>query len=81
MPELLLTGLQAVEDRDFKSHPGIHVRAILRALVANIKAGQAVQGGSTLTQQLVKNYYLSNERTLIRKVNEAFMALLLEAHY
>ena len=81
VPELLLTGLQAVEDRNFKSHPGIHLRGIFRALVANIKAGKAVQGGSTLTQQLVKNYYLSNERTLTRKVNEAFMALLLELHY
>jgi penicillin-binding protein 1B len=81
VPELLLTGLQAVEDRDFKNHPGIHMRGIFRALLANIKAGKTVQGGSTLTQQLVKNYYLSNERTLIRKINEAFMALLLEWHY
>ena len=80
-PELLLTGLQAVEDRNFKNHPGIHLRGIFRALVANIKAGKAIQGGSTLTQQLVKNYYLSNERTLPRKINEAFMALLLEFHY
>ncbi len=81
VPELLLTGLQAVEDRDFRRHHGIHLRAIARALLANIKAGKTVQGGSTLTQQLVKNYYLSNERTLLRKINEAFMALLLEAHY
>jgi len=81
VPELLVTGLQAVEDRHFKSHPGIHLRGILRALVANIRAGETVQGGSTLTQQLVKNYYLSSERSLPRKVNEALMALLLEWHY
>ncbi|NIV19228.1 MAG: penicillin-binding protein 1B, partial [Gammaproteobacteria bacterium] len=73
VPQLLVTGLQAVEDRKFKSHPGIDVRGIARAAMANIRAGEAVQGGSTLTQQLVKNYYLSNERTLSRKLNEALM--------
>jgi len=81
LPELLVTGLQAVEDRQFKHHHGVAFRSIARALVANIKAGKAVQGGSTLTQQLVKNYFLSSERTLIRKVNEAIMAVLLELHY
>ncbi len=80
-PELLVTGLQAVEDRQFKHHHGVAFRSIARAFVANIKAGQAVQGGSTLTQQLVKNYFLSSERTLVRKVNEAIMAVLLEFHY
>ena len=81
VPELLITGLQAVEDRQFKHHHGVAFRSIARAFVANIKAGQAVQGGSTLTQQLVKNYFLSSERTLVRKVNEAIMAVLLERHY
>ncbi len=81
LPELLVTGLQAVEDRQFKHHHGVAFRSIARAFVANIKAGKAVQGGSTLTQQLVKNYFLSSERTLIRKVNEAIMAVLLELHY
>jgi len=81
VPELLVTGLQAVEDRQFKHHHGVAFRSIARAFVANIKAGQAVQGGSTLTQQLVKNYFLSSERTLARKVNEAIMAVLLELHY
>ena len=81
VPELLVTGLQAVEDRQFKHHHGIAPRSIARAFVANIKAGRAVQGGSTLTQQLVKNYFLSSERTLARKVNEAIMAVLLEWHY
>ena len=81
VPELLVTGLQAVEDRQFKHHHGVALRGIARALVANIRAGRAVQGGSTLTQQLVKNYFLSSERTLARKANEAIMALLLELHY
>jgi len=80
-PELLVTGLQAVEDRQFKHHHGVAFRSIARAFLANIRAGKAVQGGSTLTQQLVKNYFLSDERTLIRKVNEAIMAVLLELHY
>jgi len=81
VPELLVTGLQAVEDRQFKHHHGVDPRGILRAVVANLKAGSAVQGGSTLTQQLVKNFFLSDERSLARKVNEALMALLLEWHY
>ena len=80
-PELLVTGLQAVEDRQFKHHHGVALRSIARAFLANVKAGSAVQGGSTLTQQLVKNYFLSSERTLARKANEAIMALLLEWHY
>ncbi|MEE8495501.1 MAG: penicillin-binding protein 1B [Xanthomonadales bacterium] len=81
VPSLLLTGLQAVEDRNFKHHPGVDLKGIARAALANLKAGRAVQGGSTLTQQLVKNYFLSDERTIARKVNEAIMALLLEFHY
>jgi penicillin-binding protein 1B len=81
VPPLLLTGLQAVEDRNFKRHPGVDLRGIARAILANLRAGRAVQGGSTLTQQLVKNYFLSDERTILRKVNEAIMALLLEFHY
>ncbi|MDT8320041.1 MAG: penicillin-binding protein 1B [Xanthomonadales bacterium] len=80
-PPLLITGLQAVEDRNFKHHPGLDLRGIARAALVNLKAGRAVQGGSTLTQQLVKNFFLSHERTLWRKLNEAVMALLLEAHY
>jgi penicillin-binding protein 1B len=81
VPPLLVTGLQAVEDRNFKHHPGVDLRGVLRALLANIKAGKAVQGGSTLTQQLVKNYFLTDDRTIARKLNEAIMALLLELHY
>jgi len=80
-PVLLVTGLQAVEDRSFKHHPGLDFRGIARAAFANLRAGKAVQGGSTLTQQLVKNYFLTDERTLLRKINEAIMAVLLEWHY
>jgi len=81
VPPLLQQALVAVEDRSFYDHPGINPRAIARALVANLRAGRTVQGGSTLTQQLVKNFFLTNERSLWRKANEAVMALLLEWHY
>ena len=80
-PKLLQEALIAVEDRKFRNHRGLDFIAILRALVANLKAGKTVQGGSTLTQQLVKNYFLSSERALSRKVNEALMSILLELHY
>lgn len=73
--------LVAVEDDNFYNHYGISPRGIARAVVANIKHGGISQGASTLTQQLVKNYYLSSERTLSRKAKEAVMALLLEAHF
>ena len=81
VPPLLPKGLVAVEDRDFYAHHGIAPRAIGRAVLANLKAGATVQGGSTMTQQLVKNFFLSNKRSLWRKANEAVMALLLEWHY
>ena len=81
VPPLLITGLQAVEDRNFKHHPGVDLKGIARAALANLKARKAVQGGSTLTQQLVKNYFLTDERTIVRKFNEAIMAVLLEIHY
>ena len=80
-PRHLIDALIAVEDRSFYEHRGISLRALLRALYANLRAGEVVQGGSTLTQQLVKNFFLTNERTLWRKFNEAVMALLLEWHY
>lgn len=81
VPEFLIQALIATEDKAFYEHGGVRPTSILRALVANIRAGQTVQGGSTLTQQLVKNFYLNDERTLTRKANEAIMALLLEWHY
>lgn len=81
VPPLLTKALMLVEDRNFYTHKGVSARSILRAFLANIRAGGTVQGGSTLTQQLVKNFFLSNERTITRKINEAIMALLLEHHY
>ncbi len=81
VPPLLLSGLQAVEDRDFKHHIGIDFTAIARAAFANLRAGHTVQGGSTLTQQLVRNLFLSRDQNFTRKINEALMSLLLEAHY
>ncbi|MCU0935379.1 MAG: penicillin-binding protein 1B [Gammaproteobacteria bacterium] len=81
VPPALVQGLLAVEDRGFYEHWGLDPRGIARALWANVRAGGVVQGGSTLTQQLVKNYFLTQERTLWRKVNEALMALLLERRY
>ncbi len=81
LPPYLADALIATEDRDFYSHHGVSPRAILRAVWANLRAGGIAQGGSTLTQQLVKNLYLSQNRTLARKVIEAVMAILLELHY
>ena len=81
VPPLLLSGLQAVEDRDFKHHHGIDTVAILRAAWANLLAGRVVQGGSTLTQQLVKNLFLDRGQTFTRKLNEALLSLLIEARY
>ncbi|MCB1772349.1 MAG: penicillin-binding protein 1B [Gammaproteobacteria bacterium] len=81
LPESLVQALLAVEDRRFFEHAGIDLRGIARALVANIRAGGAVQGGSTLTQQLVKNFILTPERSLVRKLNEAWMALIVESRY
>ena len=81
VPPLLVKGLLAVEDRSFLSHHGISLRGIARATFANLRAGGAVQGGSTLTQQLAKNFFLTPERSLWRKANEALLAVLLEARY
>lgn len=80
-PPLLGQTLIAVEDKDFANHHGISFRGIARAMLANIKAGRFVQGGSTLTQQLVKNFYLTQDKSLARKIQEALMAPLLELHY
>ncbi|QGU32738.1 penicillin-binding protein 1B [Thermochromatium tepidum] len=81
LPELLVKTLMAVEDRNFQRHPGVDPKGILRAVVSNLQAGAVVEGASTLTQQLVKNFYLTADRTLERKIKEAYMAVLLELHY
>lgn len=81
VPPLLVSGLQAVEDRDFKHHIGVDFTAILRAMFADLRAGHTVQGASTLTQQLVRNLFLNREQTMGRKANEALMSILLEMHY
>jgi len=81
LPDHLVSALLAVEDRRFFEHVGVDLRGIGRALWVNLRAGKTVQGGSTLTQQLVKNFLLSPERSLSRKVNEGLMALIVDARY
>jgi len=81
VPPFLIDTLVAVEDRDYFGHHGISLRGIARALWVNLRSGSVEQGGSTLTQQLVKNYFLTRERSLVRKAAEAVMAILLEFHY
>ena len=80
VPPLLPQTLLLVEDHDFYSHGGVSLRGILRALFADLRSGHRTQGASTITQQLIKNLFLSNERTLKRKITEASMAILLERH-
>ncbi len=80
-PLLLMQTLVAVEDRDFYNHFGISPKGIARAMMVNMQKGGLVQGGSTLTQQLVKNFFLTRERSLKRKATEALMSLLVEWHY
>jgi penicillin-binding protein 1B len=81
IPNALIKALIAVEDRDYFEHAGIDPKGILRSIFANLLAGKIAQGGSTLTQQLVKNMFLTRERTFSRKFNEVLMALMLEYHY
>jgi penicillin-binding protein 1A len=80
LPDNLVKAVLATEDRRFFQHFGIDVMGTFRALVENARAGGVVQGGSSITQQLAKNLFLSNERTLQRKIKEAYLALWLEAN-
>lgn len=81
VPPALVDSLIAVEDRNFFRHHGIDPKGILRALWTNVRSRDVMQGGSTITQQLVKNFFLTQERSLWRKFNEMIMAVLLEMHY
>jgi penicillin-binding protein 1B len=81
LPPLVVQGVQAVEDRDFKNNHGIDLSSIVRAVWADLRAGRKVQGASTITQQLVRNLFLDRNKTLVRKFNEAVLSILLDAHY
>ncbi|MCA1299601.1 transglycosylase domain-containing protein [Stappia indica] len=81
LPPYLPQAVIAIEDRRFRSHPGLDPIGLARAMVTNLTSGRLVQGGSTLTQQLAKNLFLQPDRTLKRKVQEAILAVWLEASY
>ncbi len=81
MPDYLIKATLATEDRRFYEHFGIDVVGTLRALVTNASGDRSTQGGSSITQQLAKNLFLSSERTIERKIIEAFLAVWLEWHY
>jgi penicillin-binding protein 1B len=81
LPEEVVQAVLAAEDDAFYVHPGVSIAGIVRAAWKNARGGEVQQGGSTLTQQLVKNLYLSRERTLSRKAKEAMMAVLIEARH
>ncbi|MGA1801096.1 transglycosylase domain-containing protein [Rhizobium sp. HT1-10] len=80
LPDYFVKAVLATEDRRFFDHFGIDIFGLFRALTVNAQAGGVVQGGSTLTQQLAKNLFLSNERSIERKIKEAFLAIWLEAN-
>jgi penicillin-binding protein 1B len=81
VPPYCSNGVMAIEDPRFLEHKGVNYRGIFRALVKNISSGRAAQGGSTITQQLVKNYFLSSEKTIKRKMQEFVMAYMLESRF
>ncbi len=81
LPPHLVAAVLAVEDQRFEEHRGIDLRRIAGALLANLRAGEVRQGGSTVTQQLVKNFLLTPDRTFKRKFQEAAMAMIVEARY
>jgi penicillin-binding protein 1B len=81
VPKNLVNAIIAIEDRDFMTHEGISIRGIFRAAITNVRSGGVRAGGSTLTQQLVKNLFLTHERTVRRKLREILMAIILDARY
>ncbi|MDE3269986.1 MAG: PBP1A family penicillin-binding protein [Pseudomonadota bacterium] len=78
IPQIMIDAVIAIEDRNFFQHAGFDVKAVLRAAIQNLKKTKITQGGSTITQQLVKNYSLTRERTWQRKIKEVFLAFELE---
>jgi penicillin-binding protein 1A len=81
IPQVLRDAVVAAEDRRFYTHDGVDLRGMFRALWTDIRAGEAVQGGSTITQQYVKNAYTGSDRTLVRKVREAILARQLDRQF
>ena len=81
IPDVMVNAVLAAEDARFYDHKGLDYLGMMRAFIANVKAGGSRQGASTLTQQLVKNFFLTPERTYRRKAQEAVMALLVELRY
>ena len=81
VPDTLIGALKAIEDRSFDHHWGFSPTGIARAALGNLRSGRVVAGGSTITQQLVKNYYLTSERSVSRKLTELVMAVLMELHF
>ncbi|MBK9706491.1 MAG: PBP1A family penicillin-binding protein [Acidobacteria bacterium] len=78
LPQSLVNAIVVIEDRQFFEHPGINWRGILRALIRDYQVGSFREGGSSITQQLVKNFFLKPDKTLKRKLSEAYMSVLLE---
>lgn len=81
LPTYMIQAALATEDRRFYDHFGIDLVGITRAMITNVRANSVVEGGSSITQQLAKNLFLTSERTFERKIKEAFLALWLETHY
>lgn len=81
IPDSFKAAVIATEDKNFYDHHGVDFTGIMRALITNIRAGKIAAGGSTITQQTAKNLFLTNERTLIRKIKELFYAIQLERQY
>ncbi len=81
VPPMCLNAIMAIEDAQFLEHGGVSIKGILRAALKNIAAGRKAQGGSTITQQLVKNYFLTSEKALTRKFKEFIMSILLESRF
>src|SRR5438309_1605190 len=79
MPLAGLQGVTEIEDKDFLEHSGVRATGIVRAVLRNLRAGRWAEGGSTITQQLVKNFFLSSKKTIRRKIEEQLLALMLEA--